>query len=118
MKKKSYNCPGELTVSLIGGKWKVILIYNLRKEALRFGELKRRSPGITAATLTAQLRELEDSGLIKKSLIGSDKLSGVQYALTPKGDSLRPIINAMIRWGIANQKDYVSGEFGMASFQK
>ncbi|RYZ83422.1 MAG: transcriptional regulator, partial [Proteobacteria bacterium] len=88
-----------MTIHLIGGKWRAILIYNLRKETRRFGELKRLSPGITQATLTKELRTLESHGLITRHTIGRDRLSGVEYSLTAKGHSLRPIMNAMIRWG-------------------
>jgi DNA-binding HxlR family transcriptional regulator len=117
MIKKKFNCPAEMTISLIGGKWKAILIYNLRRGPRRFGDLRRHSPGITQATLTQQLRELEGSGLIKRTAIGKDRMAGVEYSLTEKGESLRPIINSMIRWGISHQKDYVAGDFGMAVFQ-
>ena len=113
MKKRKFNCPAEMTVSLIGGKWKAILIYNLRRGPVRFGEIKRRSPGISSATLSAQLRELEAAGLIEQAVLGRDRLSGVEYALTPRGQSLKPVINAMIRWGIQNQKDFAVGDFGM-----
>lgn len=116
MRKKSFNCPGELTVSLIGGKWKVILLYNLRRSTLRFGELKRRSPGITPATLTIQLRELEEADLICRKRLGTDRSDGVEYSLTKRGESLRPVINALIKWGLVNQSEYVIGEFGMAKF--
>lgn len=91
----------------------MILIYNLRKSPLRFGELRRRSPGITPAILTSHLKELQEAGLVKRAEIGIDKLNGVEYSLTTKGESLKPIVYAMIRWGIANQKDYVLGSFGM-----
>lgn len=106
-----------MTVHLIGGKWKAILLYNLRRGPLRFGELRRRSPGITRTTLTLQLRELEQSGIVRRSVIGRDKLSGVEYALTAKGESLKPVLYAMIRWGIANQGDHVLGDFGMSPFR-
>lgn len=118
MKKQKFNCPAEMTLQLIGGKWKAILLYNLRRGAVRFGELKRRSPGITRATLSTQLRELESSGLIYRTVIGRDPLSGVEYGLTARGESLKPVLYAMIRWGIAHQSDYVTGEYGMAVFQK
>lgn len=118
MKRKKFNCPAELTVSLMGGKWKAILLYNLRKGPRRFGDLRRHSPGISQATLTQQLRELEESGLIRRDPIGKDKLAGVEYRLTERGDSLRPILYSMIRWGIAHQRDYVVGEFGMAPFTR
>lgn len=107
-----------MTAQIIGGKWKAILIYNLRRGSIRFGELKRRSPGITRATLTLQLRELEQAGLVRRSLIGRDRINGVEYSLTPKGETLKPVLHAMIRWGIAHQKDHATGEFGMAAFSK
>lgn len=115
--RAAFNCPAELTLSLIDGKWKAILLYNLRKGPRRFGELRRFSPGITTATLTTQLRELESSGLVKRSLIGRDKLAGVEYRLSPRGETLKPVLSILIRWGIANQREYVQGEFGMANFQ-
>lgn len=90
MKKKNYNCPGEMTISLIGGKWKVIILYNLRKKPKRFGELIRLSPGINASTLTKNLKDLEESGLISHTIIGSDKTEGVEYALTEIGFSMKP----------------------------
>jgi len=116
--KMKYNCPAEMTLSLIGGKWKAILIYNLRKGPRRFGDLKRRSPGITAATLTQQLRELEESKLVARNVVGKDKLEGVEYSLTERGQSIRPVLNALIRWGLEYQKEYVVGEYGMILFQK
>ncbi len=118
MKKARYNCPAEMTLQLIGGKWKAILLYNLRKSSLRFGELRRLSPGITAATLSAQLRELEESGLVLRSEISPAPKLAVEYALTERGESLKPALYALIRWGIAHRHDYALGEFGMESFQK
>ena len=116
MRKQRFNCPGELTVSLIGGKWRLIILYNLRRGPLRFGELRRRSPGITAATLTTQLRQLEHAKLIRQSWIGKERTAGVEYSLTESGESLRPLWVALIRWGIAHRDDYVIGEFGMKDF--
>lgn len=116
--KKHFNCPAEMTVSLLSGKWKAILIYNLRKNAKRFGELKRLSPGITQATLTKELKALEKSGLIRRFAMGRDRSEGVEYSLTPLGESLKPVLYTMIRWGIAHQKQFALGEFGMAVFQK
>lgn len=118
MGRRKFNCPGEMTISLIGGKWKLILLYNLRRAPKRFGELKRLSPGISQATLAKELRGLESSGLVKRSVLGRDRLSGVEYTLTSKGESVKPVLHALIRWGLANQKDYVSGDFGMAGFNK
>lgn len=116
--KMKYNCPAEMTMSLLGGKWKVILVYNLRKGPKRFGELKRLSPGITASTLTQQLREMEDMQFVSRNAVGKDKLEGVEYALTEKGESLKPILKALIRWGLDNQKDYAAGEFRMVESRR
>ena len=112
-KKKKFNCPAELTATLLQGKWKVILLYNLRKSPKRFGELRRLTPGITQATLTRQLKELENARIVKRSELGRDKLSGVEYQLTEAGIEMKPVLHAMIRWGLAYQKDYVSGPFVM-----
>lgn len=118
VKKRKFNCPAEMTVSLMGGKWKAILLYNLRKEARRFGELRRLSPGISQATLTSQLRELEESGLVVRRVLSPSPHLAVEYALTERGQSLKPVLYAMIRWGLAHQKDYAQGEFGMLPFTK
>ena len=107
-----------MTLSLIGGKWKAILLYNLRKGSKRFGELKRLSPGITSATLTTSLKELERAGLITRSVRGGDRLNGVDYDLSERGASLKPVLYAAIRWGQAEQTTYVQGEYGMAAFQQ
>lgn len=117
MKKKTYRCPAEMTLSLIGGRWKAILIYNLRKGPRRFGDLRRRSPGITAATLTRQLRELEGHGLIRRRDFADGGLPATEYALTERGESLKPALYALVRWGLANQKEYVAGDYLMAAFQ-
>jgi DNA-binding HxlR family transcriptional regulator len=96
MVKKHFNCPAEMTVSLIGGKWKAILLYNMRKGPKRFGELKRLSPGISQATLAKELKDLESNGIIRRFAMGRDPLAGVD----------------------AHQKEFVVGDFGMAVFQK
>jgi DNA-binding HxlR family transcriptional regulator len=118
MKKKKFNCPAELTLSLIGGKWRAILLYNLRKKPHRFGDLKRHSPGITPAVLTKELRFLETAGLVRRRKIGPDRADGVEYALTERGETLKPSLYSLIRWGRAQQAEYVDGPFGMAVFEK
>ncbi len=116
--KRKFNCPAEMTLHLIGGKWKAILLYNMRRGPKRFGELRRLSPGITQATLTKELRDLEAAGLVNRFVMARDRLAGVEYSLTAKGETLKPILYSMIRWGIAHQKEYVQGDFGMAGFAK
>ena len=118
MQKRKFNCPAEMTLSLIGGKWKAILLYNMRKGPRRFGDLKRHSPGISPATLTKELGDLEKAGIVARRLVGRDRLAGVEYSLTEKGESLKPVLYGLVRWGLAHQKEHVIGDFGMAVFQK
>jgi DNA-binding HxlR family transcriptional regulator len=118
MRRQHYNCPAEMTLSLIGGKWRAILLYNLRKRPRRFGDLKRHSPGITSAMLTKELKALGGAGLVRRQAMGRDRTDGVEYALTARGESLKPALYALIRWGIAHQAEYAEGPFGMAAFQK
>lgn len=103
-----------MTLDLIGGKWRAILLYNVRRGPKRFGELKRLSPGINQATLARELKALERSGLLERTAIGRERTEGVEYALTERGRSLRPILNALIRWGLAHRDEYAVGDFGMA----
>jgi DNA-binding HxlR family transcriptional regulator len=118
MKKKKFNCPAEMTLSLMDGKWKAILLFNLRKGPKRFGELRRLSPGINHATLSNQLRELEKNGLVERHELSPAPKLAVEYCLTERAEALKPALYALIRWGIAHQKEYVVGEYGMAHFHK
>ncbi len=118
MKKRIYNCPAEMTAEFMSGKWKGLLLYNLRKGPKRFGELRRLSPGISQTTLARELREFESAGIISKTSLGREAYNGVEYQLTDKGQTLRPILNAMIRWGLENQKEHALGDFKAVAFQK
>ncbi|BBP85208.1 helix-turn-helix domain-containing protein [Pseudomonas sp. No.21] len=95
---KVYNTPVEVTLDVIGGKWKSLLVYHLMKEALRFSELKRRVPGITEKMLTQQLRELEHDGVLSRTVF-AEVPPRVEYRLTEHGASLQPVLEAMCAWG-------------------
>jgi DNA-binding HxlR family transcriptional regulator len=88
----------ELTLDLIGGKWKALILWNLGQDTLRFSELKKTLPKITQKMLTQQLRELETSGLVKR-FIYRQVPPKVEYSLTPEGKSLIPILDTLCEWG-------------------
>lgn len=99
IKDKTYQCPLELSIDLIGGKWKSIILWQLREKILRFSQLKRRLPGITQKMLTQQLRELEADGLINRKVYAQVPPK-VEYSLTEYGKTVLPILRSLFKWGI------------------
>lgn len=91
-------CPVEATLELIGGKWKGIILFYLLGGRLRFSELKRQIACVTQRMLTKQLRELEEAGLVNR-IVYAEIPPRVEYELTEEGKSLRPILNALKKWG-------------------
>lgn len=91
-------CPVEATLELIGGKWKGIILYYLLDGRLRFSELKRQIGCVTQRMLTKQLRELESTGLVNR-IVYAEVPPKVEYELTEEGESLKPIINSLKKWG-------------------
>ncbi len=101
--KKSVSCPVEFTIGAIGGRWKVLVIHHLLEGTQRFGELTRLLKGVSARTLTRQLRELENSGIINR-YVHQQIPPKVEYSLTPLGLKLKPVLLAMHHWGEDLQK--------------
>lgn len=100
-----FNCPFELTIELIGGKWKGLILWHLLdKKVLRNGEMLRLMPRITQKMLTQQLREMEENGLVRR-VIYEQVPPKVEYSLTPHGEALRPILDMMITWGSKYAKE-------------
>jgi DNA-binding HxlR family transcriptional regulator len=98
MSKKEINCPVEITLNLISGRWKVLIIHQLLEDTKRFNQLQRELRGIAQRTLTKQLRELEAHGLIIRKDY-NEIPPRVEYSLSPLGLSLKNILLAMHEWG-------------------
>lgn len=91
-------CPAETTLSLIGDKWKVLILRDLMPGTKRFGELKKSIGSVSQKVLTAQLRDMEANGLISRKVY-AEVPPKVEYSLTDLGKSLKPILDAMKNWG-------------------
>ncbi len=91
-------CPVEITLMLIGDKWKVLILRDLMGGTKRFGELKKSIGHVTQKVLTAQLRDMEDKGLVDRKVY-AEVPPRVEYTLTETGYSLKPILDAMWEWG-------------------
>ena len=99
----AYGCPIEVTLDVIGGKWKGMVLHRLLQGTARFNELRRVIPGATQRMLTLQLRELERDGVISRT-VHPEVPPRVEYRLTDFGRSLAPILEMMDRWGTRYQK--------------
>lgn len=92
------ECPVAITVSMIGSKWKLLIMRNLLVRSWRFNELKRDLDGISQKVLTDSLRSMEEDGIITRTVY-PEIPPHVEYALSELGESMRPILNAMQQWG-------------------
>ncbi|MGE5372460.1 MAG: winged helix-turn-helix transcriptional regulator [Solirubrobacterales bacterium] len=98
--ESGYNCPVEVTLELIGGKWKPVILWHLAQQTMRFNELRRLLPRVTQKMLTQQLRDLERDGLIVRTVY-TQVPPKVEYSLSELGQSFSPILQAMCQWGDA-----------------
>ena len=96
-------CPVETTLTLISDKWKVLILRDLLPGTKRFGELKKSIGHVSQKVLTAQLRQMEQSGLVNRKVY-AEVPPKVEYSLTDVGYSLKPILDAMWTWGEEYQK--------------
>ena len=97
-KEELPECPVATTVTLIGSKWKLLIIRNLMERPWRFNELKRDLEGISQKVLTDSLRSMEEDGLITRTVF-PEVPPHVEYALSDVGHSLKPILDSMVAWG-------------------
>ncbi|UTE77172.1 helix-turn-helix domain-containing protein [Rossellomorea sp. KS-H15a] len=93
-----YQCAIDLVIDVIGGKWKVLILWNLNEGVKRFNELKRSLPNITQKMLTQQLRELEEHGLVERTVY-QEVPPKVEYSTTEMGKKLQSTLFEMCKWG-------------------
>lgn len=96
-------CPVETTLTLIGDKWKVLILRDLMPGTKRFGELKNSIGSVSQKVLTAQLRDMEENGLVHREVY-AEVPPRVEYSLTELGRSLKPILDSMWSWGEGYKK--------------
>ena len=109
MQHNPTQCPVTAALSVIGGKWKVIILWHLRDGVKRFGELQRLVRGISQKMLTQELRDLEESGLVRRKVYPVVPPK-VEYSLTETGWSLQPVLEQLSRWGEAYRLTRAEGE--------
>lgn len=96
-------CPVAITVQLIGSKWKLLILRNLFMRPWRFNELRKDLEGISQKVLTDSLRAMEEDGIITRTVY-AEVPPRVEYALSPLGESMKPILDAMEQWGTEYKK--------------
>jgi DNA-binding HxlR family transcriptional regulator len=103
MRQKTYSCGLEAALEVIGGKWKVLILWALRSEAQRFGELRRLVPGISEKMLIQHLKEMQTDGIVARKDF-KEVPPRVEYALTPFGRSLNAALAPLCDWGTLHMK--------------
>lgn len=98
-KGKEYPCCTSLTMGVIGGKWKTVILYHLLEKTLRYSELRKKLPKVTERTLSLQLKALEEDGILKRKVYTSKPPLKVEYSLTEFGKTLKPLIISIAEWG-------------------
>ncbi len=101
---KSFNCPTEFTLQVLGGKWKTVILCYLKLGPLRYAELRKLIPQLSDKVLSQRLRELTEAGLVERGKPGGDR-SDV-YALAARAQSLSVILTELYSWGDANAAEF------------
>jgi DNA-binding HxlR family transcriptional regulator len=109
LKGKIYPCTVSLTMDLVGGKWKAVILYHLKDESKRYSELRKGLATVTEMTLSLQLKQLEKDGLVSRKVFGKKPPIKVMYRLTDLGKTFIPVLEAITEWGY--QVVVKNGEF-------
>lgn len=104
-KGKEYPCCTSLTMGIIGGKWKSVILFHLMEGPLRYNELRKKIPSVTERTLSLQMKKLDEDGIINRKVYTSKPPLKVVYSLTDFGKTLIPLLQSIAEWG-----DYVVEE--------
>ena len=98
---KSYPCCTSVTMKFIGGKWKAVILHHLISGAKRYNEIRKSIPTITERTLSLQLKQLEEDGIVDRKVFTEKPPLVVEYELTDFGKTLLPVLEAITKWGEA-----------------
>ncbi len=104
VKHQKFDCYIEFTLSIIGGKWKSLILWQLKDGTKRFNELRKLMPECTQRMLVRQLRELERDGIVSRKIYGEIP-PRVEYSLTERGELLKPMLELACNWGVARVKE-------------
>jgi DNA-binding HxlR family transcriptional regulator len=96
---KEYPCCTSVTMGIIGGKWKSVILYHLIENTLRYNELRNKIPNVTERTLSLQLKDLDADGIIKRKVYSTKPPLKVEYSLTDFGKTLIPLLQSIANWG-------------------
>lgn len=105
---KEYPCCTSLTMDIIGGKWKSVILFHLIEGTLRYSELRNRMDTVTERSLSLQLKKLEEDGLINRKVYHKKPPLKVEYSLTDFGKTLIPLLQSIAKWG-----DFVVEKYGV-----
>lgn len=96
---KTYPCCTSITMGIIGGKWKTVILYHLIDSPLRYNQLRKKMQSVTERTLSLQLKQLEEDGVVKRKVYTSKPPLKVEYSLTEFGQTLVPLLRSIAAWG-------------------
>ncbi|CAL2095946.1 Transcriptional regulator, MarR family; Cinnamoyl ester hydrolase [Tenacibaculum sp. 190524A02b] len=102
VKGKEYPCCTSVTMGMIGGKWKTVILFYLMDGTLRYNELRKKMKGVTERTLSLQLQQLQEDGIVIRKVYASKPPLKVEYSLSEFGKTLIPLLRSIAEWG-----DYV-----------